>query len=546
VVSAAAEHYNAPHLAKSGANFTALTPLVLLRRAAATYPGKLAVIHGAARFTYREFYNRCRRFADALQQRGIGRGDTVAVMAPNVPALLEAHYGVPMAGAVLNALNYRLDARTIAFVLGHGQAKLLIADREFGPTVKAALEEFGEPIPLVEIDDGAGGASLGGTEYEAFLGEGAPEAEWALPRDEWEPIALNYTSGTTGNPKGVVYHHRGAFLNALGNVITLGLDRHSVYLWTLPMFHCNGWTHSWAVTAVAGTHVCLRRVDPAPIFAAIAEHRVTHLCGAPIVLNLLVHAPEGVKRRFDHQVEVGTGGAAPPSVVIEAMERMGFRVTHLYGLTESYGPSTVCAWQEEWAELPIADRSAHMARQGAAYLTLDRQRVVDPQTMADVPADGVTMGELVLRSNTVMKGYLKNPEATAAAFEHGWFHTGDLAVSHPDGYVEIKDRSKDIIISGGENISSLEVEEALYRHPGVIEAAVVAKPDPVWGETPCAFVALKPGGEPVSAEDIVAWCRADLAHYKVPRAVVFGPLPKTSTGKIQKYELRERAKEISR
>jgi len=481
-----------------------------------------------------------------LQQRGIGRGDTVAVMAPNVPALLEAHYGVPMAGAVLNALNYRLDARTIAFILGHGQAKLLIADREFGPTVKAALEEFGEPIPLVEIDDGAGGASLGGTEYEAFLGEGAPEAEWALPRDEWEPIALNYTSGTTGNPKGVVYHHRGAFLNALGNVITLGLDRHSVYLWTLPMFHCNGWTHSWAVTAVAGTHVCLRRVDPAPIFAAIAEHRVTHLCGAPIVLNLLVHAPEGVKRRFDHQVEVGTGGAAPPSVVIEAMERMGFRVTHLYGLTESYGPSTVCAWQEEWAELPIADRSAHMARQGAAYLTLDRQRVVDPQTMADVPADGVTMGELVLRSNTVMKGYLKNPEATAAAFEHGWFHTGDLAVSHPDGYVEIKDRSKDIIISGGENISSLEVEEALYRHPGVIEAAVVAKPDPVWGETPCAFVALKPGGEPVSAEDIVAWCRADLAHYKVPRAVVFGPLPKTSTGKIQKYELRERAKEISR
>ena len=546
MVSAAAEHYNAPHLAKSGANFTALTPLVLLRRAAATYPRKLAVIHGAARFTYRDFYNRCRRFADALQQRGIGRGDTVAVMAPNVPALLEAHYGVPMAGAVLNALNYRLDARTIAFILGHGQAKLLITDREFGPTVKAALEEFGEPIPLVEIDDGAGGASLGGTEYEAFLGEGAPEAEWALPRDEWEPIALNYTSGTTGNPKGVVYHHRGAFLNALGNVITLGLDRHSVYLWTLPMFHCNGWTHSWAVTAVAGTHVCLRRVDPAPIFAAITEHRVTHLSGAPIVLNLLVHAPEGVKRRFDHQVEVGTGGAAPPSVVIEAMERMGFRVTHLYGLTESYGPSTVCAWQEEWAELPIADRSAHMARQGAAYLTLDRQRVVDPQTMADVPADGVTMGELVLRSNTVMKGYLKNPEATAAAFEHGWFHTGDLAVSHPDGYVEIKDRSKDIIISGGENISSLEVEEALYRHPGVIEAAVVAKPDPVWGETPCAFVALKPGGEPVSAEDIVAWCRADLAHYKVPRAVVFGPLPKTSTGKIQKYELRERAKEISR
>ena len=364
-------------------------------------------------------------------------------------------------------------------------------------------------------------------------------------RDEWEPIALNYTSGTTGNPKGVVYHHRGAFLNALGNAITFGLDRHSVYLWTLPMFHCNGWTHTWAVTAVAGTHVCLRRVDPEPIFAAIAEHRVTHLCGAPIVLNLLVHAPERVKRRFDHVVEVGTGGAAPPSVVIEAMERMGFRVTHLYGLTESYGPSTVCAWQEDWDALPIAERSARMARQGVAYLTLDRQRVVDPQTMADVPADGSTLGELVLRSNTLMKGYLKNPAATAAAFEHGWFHTGDLAVCHPDGYVEIKDRSKDIIISGGENISSLEVEEALYRHPEVMEAAVVAKPDAVWGETPCAFVTLKPDSGAVAAEDIIAWCRANLAHYKVPRTVVFGPLPKTSTGKIQKFELRERAKEIA-
>jgi len=544
VVSAPNGRYDAPHLTKNAANFTALTPLVLLRRAAATYPDKLAVIHGNVRFTYRELYRRCRRLADALHRRGIGRGDTVAVLAPNVPALLEAHFGVPMAGAVLNALNYRLDARSIAFILGHGQAKLLIADREFAPIVKAALEEFGRPMPLVEIDDMPGGISLDGTEYEALLGEGDPEAEWALPPDEWEPIALNYTSGTTGNPKGVVYHHRGALLNALGNAITLGLDRHSVYLWTLPMFHCNGWTHTWAVTAAAGTHICLRHVDPAPIFAAIAEHRVTHLCGAPIVLNLLVHAPERVKRRFDHRVEVATGGAAPPSAVIEAMEQMGFQVTHLYGLTESTGPSTVCAWQEEWAALPIAERSARMARQGAAYLTLDRQRVVDPQTMADVPADGSTLGELVLRSNTLMKGYLKNPAATTAAFEHGWFHTGDLAVRHSDGYVEIKDRSKDIIISGGENISSLEVEEALYRHPGVMEAAVVAKPDPVWGETPCAFVTLKPEGDPVSAEDIVAWCRANLAHYKVPRTVVFGSLPKTSTGKIQKFELRERAKGI--
>jgi fatty-acyl-CoA synthase len=544
-VSSSGDGYDAPHLAKNAANFTALTPLVFLRRTAAVYPDKLAVIDGAARFTYRELYSRCRRLADALRRRGIGRGDTVAVMAPNVPALLEAHYGVPMAGAVLNALNYRLDAPSIAFILEHGQAKLLLADREFAPIVKAALEEFGGSIPLVEIDDAAGGVSRGGTEYEAFLGEGDPDAEWAVPLDEWEPIALNYTSGTTGNPKGVVYHHRGTFLNALGNAITLGLDRHSVYLWTLPMFHCNGWTHTWAVTAVAGTHVCLRHVDPAPIFAAIAEHRVTHLCGAPIVLNLLVHAPEGVKRRFDHRVEVATGGAAPPSAVIEAMEQMGFRVTHLYGLTESTGPSTVCVWQEEWAALPIAERSARIARQGVAYLTLDRQRVVDPQTMADVPADGHTMGELVLRGNTLMKGYLKNPAATAAAFEHGWFHTGDLAVCHSDGYVEIKDRSKDIIISGGENISSLEVEEALYRHPEVMEAAVVAKTDPVWGETPCAFVTLKPESGQVSAEDIVAWCRANLAHYKVPRIVVFGPLPKTSTGKIQKFELRERAKEIA-
>jgi fatty-acyl-CoA synthase len=543
-VSSLGDGYDAPNLAKNAANFTALTPLVLLRRTATVYPDKLAVIDGAARFTYRELYGRCCRLADALRRRGIGRGDTVAVMAPNVPALLEAHYGVPMAGAVLNALNYRLDARSIAFILGHGQAKLLIADREFAPVVKVALDEFGGSMPLVEIDDLAGGISLGVTEYEALLGEGDPEAEWAVPRDEWEPIALNYTSGTTGNPKGVVYHHRGALLNALGNVITLGLDRHSVYLWTLPMFHCNGWTHSWAVTAAAGTHVCLRYVDPAAIFVAIAEHRVTHLSGAPIVLNLLVHAPERVKRRFEHRVEVATGGAAPPSAVIEAMEQMGFRVTHLYGLTESTGPSTICAWQEEWAALPIAERSSRMARQGAAYLTLDRQRVVEPRTMVDVPADGSTLGELVLRSNTLMKGYLKNPAATSAAFEHGWFHTGDLAVCHPDGYVEVKDRSKDIIISGGENISSLEVEEALYRHPEVMEAAVVAKPDPVWGETPCAFVTLKPGGEPVTAEDIVTWCRANLAHYKVPRTVVFGPLPKTSTGKIQKFELRERAKGI--
>ena len=536
--------YDAPHLTKNAANFSALTPLAFLPRAAAVFPDKLAVIHGAVRFTYRQLYDRCRRLASALRRRGVGRGDTVAIMSPNVPALLEAHYGVPMAGAVLNALNYRLDAHSIAFALEHAQAKLLIADREFAPVVRDALRALNRPLPLVEIDDGVGGSLLGGTDYEPFLAEGDPPAEWAMPQDEWEPIALNYTSGTTGNPKGVVFHHRGALLNAIGNAIIFGLGLDSVYLWTLPMFHCNGWTYPWAVTAVAGTHVCLRRIDPAMIFAAIAEHRVTHLCGAPIVLNMLAHAPDTIKRRFDHVVEIATGGAAPPSAVIEAMERMGFRVTHLYGLTESYGPSTVCAWQEEWAGLSLGDRSARMARQGVAYPTLDRQRVVDPQTMTDVPADGRTLGELVLRSNTLMKGYLKNPEATQAAFEHGWFHTGDLAVTHPDGYVEIKDRSKDIIISGGENISSIEVEDALYRHPQVMEAAVVAKPDPVWGETPCAFITLKPDAGQVSAEDIIAWCRDNLAHYKVPRTIVFGPLPKTSTGKIQKFELRDRAKRI--
>jgi fatty-acyl-CoA synthase len=535
--------YDAPHLARNRANFAALTPLHFLARAAAVYPDKTSVIHNERRFTYREFYARSRRFADALRRRGIVPGDTVAVLAPNVPALLEAHYAVPMAGAVLNALNYRLDARSIAFILGHGGAKLLIADREFAPLVHDARREYGRDMPLVEIADGDNGPSLGATEYEDFLREGDAAAAWSPPADEWAAIALNYTSGTTGNPKGVVYHHRGAALNALGNAVTFGLDRHSVYLWTLPMFHCNGWTYTWAVTAVAGTHVCLRRVEPAAIFAAIAEHRVTHLCGAPIVLNMLAHAPAAARRRFDHIVEAATGGAAPPSSVIAAMERMGFRVTHLFGLTESYGPSTVCAWQEEWGDLRLPERAGKMARQGVAYPTLERQRVANPQTLEDVPADGATIGELLLRSNTLMKGYLKNPAATEAAFAGGWFHTGDLAVMHPDGYVEIKDRAKDIIISGGENISSIEVEEVLYRHPAVMEAAVVARPDETWGETPCAFVTLKEGGGGVSEADIIAFCRANLAHYKAPRHVIFGPLPKTSTGKIQKYALREQAKQ---
>jgi fatty-acyl-CoA synthase len=535
--------YDAPHLARGEANFVPLSPLAFLARAAAVHPQKLAVVHGERRFTYAELYARCRRLSDALRRKGVGPGETVSVMAPNVPALLEAHFGVAMAGAVLNALNYRLDAATVAFILGHAESKVLIADREFSPVIGEALKTR-RPDVVIDIDDPlhAGGELLGEMDYEAFLATGDPDAPWQGPRDEWDAIALNYTSGTTGNPKGVVYHHRGAFLNALGNVLSFGLTPHTVYLWTLPMFHCNGWTYPWAVTAVAGTHVCLRRVDPKEIFPAIEKHGVTHMCGAPIVLNMLVHAPEEVKRRFVRTIEIATGGAAPPSTVIANMERMGFRVTHLYGLTESYGPATLCAWQEEWDALPLDGRAAKMARQGVAHPTLAGARVATPDTMRDTPADGTTLGELMLRSNTLMKGYLKNPTATAAAFADGWFHTGDLAVMHQDGYVEIKDRSKDIIISGGENISSLEIEEVLYKHPAVMEAAVVARPDPTWGETPCAFVMLKPGAE-ANAAAIIAFCRDNLAHFKVPKTVLFGPLPKTSTGKIQKFVLRERARE---
>ena len=534
-------------LDRCAANYTALSPLSLLRRTAAVYPDKIAVVHGELRYHYREFDRRCRRLASALSQRGVGLGDTVAVMAPNVPALLEAHYGVPMLGAVLNALNYRLDASTVRFILEHGEAKVLITDREFSATVAKALQDMAEPPLVIDIDDPLfeGGELLGEKDYESFLREGDANFEYSLPADEWQAIALNYTSGTTGDPKGVVFHHRGAYLNALGNVLALGLNDRSVYLWTLPMFHCNGWTYTWGVTAAGGTHVCLRRVDPALIFPLIQRERVTHMCGAPIVLTMLIHAPEDIKLRFEQHVTVATGGAAPPSQVIANMEAMGFHVIHLYGLTETYGPATICVEQPDWAALELPDRAAKMARQGVRYITSEDITVANPDTMEPVPADSATIGEIMIRGNTVMKGYLKNAAATQKAFHGGWYHSGDLAVLHPDGYVEVKDRSKDIIISGGENISSLEVEEALYKHPAVMEAAVVARPDERWGETPCAFVTLKPGTTQVSTDDIIQWCREHMARFKVPKTVVFGPLPKTSTGKIQKFVLREQAKNLN-
>ena len=523
------------------ANHRPLTPLDFLSWSASVFPERAGVIYGEQVLSWGEVDARCRQLASALRGLGVGRGDTVAVMCPNTPPMLEAHYGIPMAGAVLNALNTRLDAATIAFILEHGEAKVLLTDTEHAPVVRAALGQVQRKITVVDIlDPAAPGERLGEQDYESFLAQGDPAYPWQPPEDEWDAISLCYTSGTTGNPKGVVYHHRGAFLNAVGNALMFGLDSRSSYLWTLPMFHCNGWTYTWGVTAVGGTHVCLRKVDPAVIFPLIERAGVTHLCGAPIVLNMLVHAPDGIKRAFDHKVEVATGGAAPPSAVIEAMERLGFRVTHLYGLTESYGPATVCVEQAGWPSLPLERRSALMARQGVRYPTMAECMVADPESLTPVPADGETLGEILLRGNTLMKGYLKNPSATEAAFEGDWYHTGDLAVLHPDGYVEVKDRAKDIIISGGENISSLEVEEALYRHPAVMEAAVVAMSDERWGERPCAFVTLKPGAEADEAQ-IIAWCRDHLARYKAPARVVFGPLPKTSTGKIQKFELRQKA-----
>jgi fatty-acyl-CoA synthase len=532
-------------LDRTAANFTPLTPLDFLARAASVHPRRTAVIHGDLSYDWATAERRCRQLASALARRGIRRGDTVAVMAPNIPALFEAHFGVPMAGAVLNAINTRLDAATIAFILEHGEAKVVMVDAEYAQTMRSALSQIKSAPLVVDIADplGPDAQPVGTMTYETLLAEGDAAAEWLRPADEWDAIALNYTSGTTGDPKGVVYHHRGAYLNALGNVLTWAMPRHPVYLWTLPMFHCNGWCFPWTVTALAGTHVCLRRVEAAAIFDAIATHGVTHFCGAPIVLNMLVNAPAGARRALGRTVEVMTAASAPPAAVLEKIEAMGFHVTHVYGLTEVYGPAVVCEWHAEWNGRPPAERAAIKARQGVRYAVLDGLMVADPRTLEPLPADGRTIGEVFMRGNIVMKGYLKNPRATAEALAGGWFHTGDLGVTHPDGYIELKDRSKDIIISGGENISTIEVEGVLYRHPAVLEAAVVARPDEIWGESPCAFVTLKDGAA-ASAAEIIAFCRANMAHYKCPRTVVFGPLPKTSTGKIQKFVLRERAKAL--
>ena len=532
-------------LDKNEANFVALSPISFIERTAHVYPDRIAVIYGSHRQSWRETYARCRRLASALVQRGIGVGDTVAVMLPNVPAMFEAHFGVPMTGAVLNTLNTRLDAEAISFTLQHGQAKVLLTDREFSGVIGKALALSGDWRPLVievEDDEAPPGQWLGDVSYESFLAEGDPGFQWQLPSDEWNAIALNYTSGTTGNPKGVVTHHRGAYLNAVSNVVTWSMPLHPVYLWTLPMFHCNGWCFPWTLALQAGASVCLRKVDTALIFALIREHHVTHLCGAPIVYGMLINAPAEQRAGIDRcAAPVGglIAGSAPPAAIIEGCERIGIAITHVYGLTESYGPAAVCAQQAEWSSLPIGERARLNARQGVAYPMQQSIRVLDAKTLEPVPADGQTMGEIFFRGNLLMKGYLKNAAATEEAFAGGWFHTGDLAVVQPDGYVKIKDRSKDVIISGGENISSVEVEEVLYRHPAVLMAAVVAKPDDKWGEVAAAFVELIDGASVTEAE-LIEHCRGEMARFKVPKQVIFGALPKTSTGKVQKFVLRER------
>lgn len=527
------------------ANFVPLSPLSFIERTAKVYPKRISIIHGKRRYTWEETYARACQLADALFKRGIGKGDTVAIMGANTPETYEAHFGVPMSGAVLNALNIRLDAATIAFILDHAEAKVLLTDKEFSPTIKAALEKCEAKPLIIDIDDvlADGGNLLGVMDYEEFIRSGHPNFDWQLPTDEWQALSLNYTSGTTGNPKGVVYSHRGAYMNSIGNAMAWDMNQGPVYLWTLPMFHCNGWCFPWTVAAYGGTNVCLRNVSAAGIFDAISNYKINHFCGAPIVLGMVVNATEEEKKPFDYTVEVMTAGAPPPAAILQKINNMGFRVTHAYGLTETYGPATVCAWQNEWDDLPNSEKAIMNARQGVNNAVLDQLNIIDPKTMEPVPADGETMGEVMFRGNNVMKGYLKNSTTTEASLAHGWFHSGDLGVVHPDGYIELKDRSKDIIISGGENISSIEVESVLYMHPGVLAAAVVAKEDEKWGETPCAFIELKADAGEVTETEIIEFCRDKLAHYKCPRHIVFGELPKTSTGKIQKFVLRERTKE---
>lgn len=534
------------HLDQSPANYAPLSPVTFLERAAAAYPNRTSVIHGAKRFTWAETHARARRLASALAHIGVGKNDTVAVMASNTPEMYECAFGPALAGAVVNALNTRLDAAALAFCLDHGEAKALITDTEFSATAAAALRRTGRDITVIDIVDSeaaAGGERLGETDYEAFLAGGDPAFDGPPVSDEWDAISLNYTSGTTGDPKGVVYHHRGAYLNAMSNIVGWNMPHHAIYLWTLPMFHCNGWCFPWSLAAIAGTNVCLRRVNAATIYAAIAEHGVTHFCGAPIVLNFVVNATEDERAAFDHKVNVMTAAAPPPAATLRRMHEQGFDVTHVYGLTETYGPAVICAWHPEWNNLPIERQTEKKSRQGVRYHALQGLAVMDPKTMQPAPADGETMGEVMFRGNVVMKGYLKNPKTTDRALAGGWFHSGDLGVMEPDGYIRLKDRSKDVIISGGENISSIEVEDALARHPAVMLAAVVAKPDDTWGETPCAFVELKDGVE-ADADEMIRFCRDNLAHYKCPKTIVFGELPKTSTGKIQKFKLREHAAAI--
>ena len=533
------------NLEKNLANYTELTPLSFLERTARVFPDHTAVIHGSIRRNWLETYKRCIKLASSLSNLGIGKGDTVAMMLPNVPAALEAHFGVPMCGAVLNALNIRLDAKTIAFILDHGESKVLLTDKEFSNTVKEALNLCKSKPIVIDVQDSLApeGELLGETEYESFLESGDEDFGWQYPKDEWDAISLNYTSGTTGNPKGVVYHHRGAALNSIGNITTWGMHHQPRYLWTLPMFHCNGWCFPWTITAMGGTHVCLRKTEPGPIFQAILEHNITHMCGAPIVMGMLVNASSKEKKSLTNQVKMFTAGAAPPSAILESIEKLNFDVTHVYGLTECYGPGVVSEWHPEWDNLPSSEKAKKKVRQGVPYLVMQDLTIMNPETMQETPRDAETLGEVFMRGNNIMKGYLKNPQATKEAFDGGWFHTGDLGVMHPDGYIELKDRSKDIIISGGENISTIEVEGILYQHPAVAEAAVVAKFDEKWGETPCAFVGLKEGAE-VSEEEIIQFCRENLAHFKCPTKVIFKELPKTSTGKIQKFVLRKEIKEI--